>query len=53
VSDQIIKRVSALGNLDDDVDISRTWETNAAYVRISVIESQDYYELKHHEIMFD
>jgi hypothetical protein len=42
-----------LENLDDDVDVSRAWETIRENIKISVKASLGYYELKKHTPWFD
>jgi rubrerythrin len=48
---KISNRFAALGNLDDNVDISRAWENIRENTKISSKES--YYELKPHKPEFD
>jgi hypothetical protein len=45
---EISNRFTALENLDDDVDISRAWETIRENIKISAKESLGYCELKKH-----
>jgi hypothetical protein len=43
-----------LENLDDDVDISRAWETiREKNMKASATESLDYYEMKQHKSRLD
>jgi hypothetical protein len=44
---EIHNRFTALGNLDDDVDINRAGETFRENIKISAKESLGYYEMKH------
>jgi hypothetical protein len=42
-----------LENLDDDVDITRAWETIRENINISAKESLGYYEQKKHKPWFN
>jgi hypothetical protein len=50
---KISDRFTALGNLDDDVDVNKTWEAIRENIKISTKESLCYYELKKHKPWFD
>jgi hypothetical protein len=50
---KVSNRFTALENLDDNVDINRTWENIRDNIKISAIESLDHYELKQHKPWFD
>jgi hypothetical protein len=50
---EISNRFAALGNLDNDVDINRAWETIRENIKISAKACVGYYELKKHKPWFD
>jgi hypothetical protein len=49
---EISNSLTALENLDAEVDISRAWETIRENIKISAKESLGYYELKKHKPWF-
>jgi hypothetical protein len=50
---EISNRFAALVNLEDVVDINRSWETIGENIKISAKVSLGYYELKKHKPWFD
>jgi hypothetical protein len=50
---EITNRFAALGNLDDNEDISRAWENIRDNIKISAKESLGVHELKRHKTCFD
>jgi hypothetical protein len=50
---EIFNRLSALENLDDEMDINRAWETIRENIKNSAQASLGYYELKTHKPWFD
>jgi hypothetical protein len=50
---KITNRYTVLENSDTEVDISSARETIRKNIKISVKESQGYYELKKHKLWFD
>jgi hypothetical protein len=50
---EISNRFAALENVYTEVDINRAWETIRENMKISAIESLDYYELKNYQPWFD
>jgi hypothetical protein len=45
--------LASLESFDNEVDISRAWETVRENITFSAQESLDYYELKKHKPWFD
>jgi hypothetical protein len=45
--------LAVLENVDDEMDINRTWETIRENIKISAKESVGYYELKKHKPCLD
>jgi hypothetical protein len=50
---KISNRFAAWENLDDDVDISRAWETIRENIIILAKQSLHYYKLKQYKAWFD
>jgi hypothetical protein len=50
---EISNRYADLENLDDDVDVSRAWETIRENIIISAKETLGYYETRNHKPWFD
>jgi hypothetical protein len=50
---EILISLTALENLDTDVDINRAWESVGENIKISAKESLGFHELKKHKQRFD
>jgi hypothetical protein len=50
---EISNRFTALGNLDDDMNVNRAWEAIRENIKISTKESLGYYEVKKRKPWFD
>jgi hypothetical protein len=49
---EISNRLTALENLDAEIDINAAWGTVRDHIKISATESLGYYELKKHNCLY-
>jgi hypothetical protein len=50
---EVSNRISALEDLDSEVEINSAWETITENIKFSAKESLGYFELKKHKPLFD